>query len=117
MTREEAIKQLKDNRVLCINSETEPFAIAYDMAIETLAQEPCEDAVNRNAIRFKIAEMPKYTDGKKVASIRALREYLEKELEDPIEVTQDACIGFTVALECIREFVIDLPSVILESED
>lgn len=40
MTRENAIKQLKDNRVLCINSETEPFAIAYDMAIKALDQEP-----------------------------------------------------------------------------
>ncbi len=30
MTREEAIKELKNNRELCINSETEPFAIAYD---------------------------------------------------------------------------------------
>lgn len=39
MTREEAIKQLKDNRVLCINSETEPFAIAYDMAIKALEQD------------------------------------------------------------------------------
>lgn len=42
MTREEAIKQLKDDRVLCINSETEPFAIAYDMAIKAIEQEPCE---------------------------------------------------------------------------
>ena len=40
MTREEAIKQLKDNRVLCIDSETEPFAIAYDLAIKALEQEP-----------------------------------------------------------------------------
>lgn len=38
MKKEEAIKQLKDNRVLCINSETEPFAIAYDMAIKALEQ-------------------------------------------------------------------------------
>ncbi len=37
MTREEAIKQLKDNRVMCIISETEPFAIAYDMAIKALS--------------------------------------------------------------------------------
>ena len=43
MTREEAIKQLKENRLLCINSETEPFAIAYDMAIKALEQEPCEE--------------------------------------------------------------------------
>lgn len=40
MTREQAIEELKDNRVLCINSETEPFAIAYDMAIKALEQEP-----------------------------------------------------------------------------
>lgn len=43
MLREEAIKQLKDNRVLCINSETEPFAIAYDLAIKALEQEPTKN--------------------------------------------------------------------------
>ena len=55
MTREEAIKQLKDDRVLCINSETEPFAIAYDMAIKALEQEPCEDAIDRKLVCAFIA--------------------------------------------------------------
>ena len=50
MTLDEAIKQLKDNRALCVNSETEPFTIAYDMAIEALEQEPCEDCISRQMV-------------------------------------------------------------------
>ena len=47
MTREEAIKLLKDDRALCINSEAEPFAVAYDMAIKALEQEPMLDKIKR----------------------------------------------------------------------
>ena len=81
-----------------------------DKIIKTPEKKPCEDAVSRDAIRLKIAEMPKYTDGKKLASIRHLKNFLEKELEEPIEVTQDICRGFTIALECIGSFIKSLPS-------
>ena len=81
-----------------------------DEIIKTPEKKPCEDAVSRDAIRLKIAEMPKYTDGKKLASIRHLKNFLEKELEEPIEVTQDICRGFTIALECIGSFIKSLPS-------
>ena len=47
MIREEAIKQLKDNRALCINSETEPFAAAYDMAIKALEQDSILNILNK----------------------------------------------------------------------
>jgi len=76
-----------------------------------LEQEPCEDAISRDAIRLKIAEMPKYTVGKKLASIRHLEDFLEKELEGSIEVTSGICIGFTMALECIGKFIKELPPV------
>ena len=76
-----------------------------------IGEEPCEDAVSRDVIRLKIAGLPRYTDGKKIASIRHLKDFLEKELEAPIEVTQDMCVGFTMALESIRRYVNELPPV------
>lgn len=81
-----------------------------DEIIKALEKEPCEDTVSRDSIRLKIAEMPKYTNGKSLASIRHLKNFLEKELEEPIEVTQDMCRGFTIALECIGSFIKSLPS-------
>lgn len=61
MTREEAIAQLKMDRDLCnfnpmtgeeapMNEDCRKSAEALDMAIKALEQEPCEDAVNRQAV-------------------------------------------------------------------
>ena len=82
----------------------------YDTAI-TVLEKSCEDCVSRDAIRLKIAEIPKYTEGRKSASIRHIKDFMEKELEEPLDVTQDMCIGFTIALEYIRDFVKALPPV------
>lgn len=52
MTREEAIARIKDH--MLIHKMSEPRAIkiseSLDMAIEALEQEPCEDAINRQAV-------------------------------------------------------------------
>jgi len=51
MTREEAIARIKDH--IIIHKRKEPRAIyileALDMAIKALKQEPCEDAISRQA--------------------------------------------------------------------
>lgn len=44
MTREEAIKWLKDHHSIDLNTQDDE---AHRMAIEALGQEPCEDAVSR----------------------------------------------------------------------
>ena len=106
MSREKAIVHGKE-QLEVFSGEHAEF---IKLAIEALQKEPCEDSVSRDVIRLKMAEIPKYTDGKKLASIRHLNDFLEKELEEPIEVTQDMCIGFTMALECIEKFIKDLPS-------
>jgi hypothetical protein len=56
MTREEAISLLSQVNHILVNSNSwlenthEPLNIAFDMAIEALEQEPCEDAVSRKAV-------------------------------------------------------------------
>lgn len=91
-----------------LDSETYEF---IDEAVKTLEQEPT-DAVSRDAIRLKIANMPKYANGTKIRSTRKLKEFLEKEYpEDTFEVTPDMSIGFTLALDFITEFIQDLPPV------
>ena len=51
MTREEAIARIKDHKI--VHKMDEPRAIyiseALDMAIKALEQEPCEDAISRQA--------------------------------------------------------------------
>ena len=92
-----------------LDSETYEF---IDEAVKTLEQEPT-DAVSRDAIIWKIVDMPKYADDTKIRSTRKLKEFLEKEYpEDTFEVTPDMSIGFTLALEYIMEFIHDLPPVI-----
>lgn len=77
MTREEAIKQLKDDRVLCINSETEPFAIAYDMAIQALEQEPILDKV-REKIEDIAKDYDKFADYRRVRGLWIALEIIDK---------------------------------------
>ena len=36
MEIDEAVKELKEKRLLCVNSNEKPFAIAYDMSIKSL---------------------------------------------------------------------------------
>ena len=52
MTREEAIARIKDHKI--VHKMNEPRAIyiseALDMAIKALEQEPCEDAISRQAV-------------------------------------------------------------------
>lgn len=52
MTREEAIARIKNHKIA--HKMNEPRAIyiseALDMAIEALEQEPCEDAISRQAV-------------------------------------------------------------------
>lgn len=65
MTRDEAIAQLKMDRDLCnfnpMTGEEEPMnedcrksAVALDMAIKALEQEPCEDAVSRQLALYAL---------------------------------------------------------------
>jgi len=70
MTREEALKLLKTDRLSSCEAEADRFCEAYDMAInalenhdtfmkyaysqgkqDALSQEPCEDAVSREAVK------------------------------------------------------------------
>jgi hypothetical protein len=58
MTREEAIEMLKkdkEQRGNCFISD------ALDMAIKALEQEPCEDAISRNAVIQTLNKMDRYT--------------------------------------------------------
>lgn len=52
MTREETIARIKDHKI--VHKMNEPRAIliseALDMAIKALEQEPCEDAISRQAV-------------------------------------------------------------------
>ena len=52
MTREEAIARIKDHKI--VHKMNEPRAIyiseALDMAIKALEQEPCDDAISRQAV-------------------------------------------------------------------
>jgi hypothetical protein len=56
MTREEAISLLSQVNHILVNSNSwlenthEPLNIAFDMAIEALEQEPCEDCISRQAV-------------------------------------------------------------------
>lgn len=57
MTKEEAISLLSQVNHILVNSNSwlenthEPLNIAFDMAIKALEQEPCEDAVSREAVK------------------------------------------------------------------
>lgn len=48
MTREEALKVLEVAELT--EEEAEKFSVAYDMAVEALKKEPCEDVVSREAV-------------------------------------------------------------------
>lgn len=91
MTREEAIKQLKENRVLCINSETEPFAIAYDMAIKALEQEPF---INKPCISSGVCKHDKNEVLNKIrAEIMKLQLYKMFEGEDTFYIERDDALA------------------------
>lgn len=100
-------KRCLEENVDSLNSNTYEF---ISEALRTLEQEP-KDAVSRDAIRLKIADIPKYHNGTKITSTRQLKEFLEKAYEETIDVTPDICLGFTLALDYIREYIEDLPPV------
>lgn len=49
MTREEAIKILEAGRNPYHNIDTDTWCEAFEIAIEALKQEPCDDAISRQA--------------------------------------------------------------------
>ena len=112
MTNEEA-KKIATGLRTDFKCESDTMVDFCNTVIKALEQEPCEDAVSRDAIRLKIAEMPKYINSIALTSICRLEDFLAKELEEPIEVevTPDICRGFTIALECIGRFIKSLPSI------
>ncbi len=75
MTREEAVKAIKSH---CYFANLVPVGKeALDMAIKALEQEPCGDAVSRQAVEKITWEEPSYTDALNVLTevrdkIRAL---------------------------------------------
>jgi hypothetical protein len=93
MTREEAIKIIQ-NEYKCVDRECdierscgkcpymiptkEPILQAYEMAIQALSQEPCDDAISREDVQDYIA---KY-----------LSQYLYEDVRQAVEVI-DAYIG------------------------
>lgn len=91
MTREEAIKQLKENRVLCINSETELFAIAYDMAIKVLDQKPF---INKPCISSGVCKHDKNEVINKIRTeIMKLQLYKMFEGEDTFYIERDDALA------------------------
>ena len=59
MTKEEAIARIEEHKI--IHKMNEPRAIliseALDMAIKALEQEPCEDAISRQAVNILVDEL------------------------------------------------------------
>lgn len=70
MTREEAIKELKilkeeywdDDGYGHETKQYDDTMLALDMAIKALEQEPCDDAISRQAVEEITWEEPSYTD-------------------------------------------------------
>ena len=120
MTKEQALEEI--NKVFdpafanyIITALTEGATVS-DKVLEQL---PSKDCMSKDIIKLKIAEIPKYTEGTKIASTRRLKNFLEKEDflekepkdERSVEITPDVCLGFTMALEYIKEFVNESPSM------
>jgi hypothetical protein len=59
MTNQEAIKLLSMGRLAYNEVEAKAFCEAYNMAIEALKKEPCEDAISRQAVLDAIEELKK----------------------------------------------------------
>ena len=57
MTREEAVKILKRNRLSYDEQEADKFCEAYDMAISALEQEPCDEWQNGYDIAWEEAKV------------------------------------------------------------
>lgn len=83
MTREEAIERLKTMRWEHATNSTNPDHEAFDMAIEALSTEPCEDTISR----------------------QAAQDYIAKYL------SQDLYYDVREAVEVIDEYIGDLPPV------
>ena len=56
MTREEALEEL-DLLIIPRDGEQDKLADAFDMAIKALEQEPCEDAISRQAVNTLLDEL------------------------------------------------------------
>jgi len=89
MTREEAIARIKNHKIA--HKMNEPRAIyiseALDMAIKVLEQEPCEDAISREAVHDLIAT---WLSDYLTDEIRETLETIDGKVEDlpPVTPTQ-----------------------------
>lgn len=87
MTLEEAIKNLKKLKSFHNGS----YGTAIDMAIKALEQEPCEDAISREALRQKLQEK------NKDFFVNAYGSYEDMTFKDKARVDEiDNCIAMVV---------------------
>ena len=98
MTNEEAIQVLKDWDGYFIGHSSDDVNEALNMAIKALEQEPCEDAISKQAVEKITWEEPSYTDALNALTevrekIRALPsvtpQYTEAEIHKMQELEQD----------------------------
>lgn len=100
MTREEAIEIIR-NEYKCVDSECdierscgkcpymmptkEPILKAYEMAIKALSQEPCDDAISREAA-INIASLHCLTIEETVKAIKNLPSVTQKSAKDYLDM-------------------------------
>ena len=87
MTREEAIEIMKTIKADCYIISTEEDKQAFEMAIQALSQEPCDDAISREAVLDGIEELKKspWATDKRGNGF----EYL---ITEALDVVKDLCI-------------------------
>lgn len=98
MTREEVIKDIQFVRNYL--DDTSKMAISFDMAIKALEQEPCEDAISREAVIEQINEWCvkewNYTNA---------TEYLHKRIKALPNVTPKEKVGHWIIDDVISTWV------------
>lgn len=85
MAREESLEIInayRDKLRNSVSTELEGDIAAFDMAIDALKTEPCEDAISRQAVLDYIDKMPSEltSDGRRMVRRRTLEEYISDTL-------------------------------------
>ena len=78
----ETIIEMRDNNGICTQQEVCKFLANYMEILEKQIQEPCEDAISRQAVLDYIDKMPSEltADGRRMIRRRALEEYISDTL-------------------------------------
>ena len=115
MTREEVIKALNEIKECPIGLKAW-YIVALEMAISALEQEPCEDAISREAVMGLVAREHSewddlYIDIAKLPSVIPSRQVIEnikaeiEEVKEKMFCTDDEKQGLDVALSIIDKHI------------